>query len=133
MKGVPTDIGTVHFVGIGGIGMSGIAEVLSNLGSATMRGLSGVEQKKPFGEPLMALASGKEVTQREHEAIYDAIRRGEVARRAEGHHQRDGDEGAQQIGGDIGGHSISIPYAMIKSINFHSAAMQRRLAARRVP
>jgi hypothetical protein len=25
MKGVATDIGTIHFVGIGGIGMSGIA------------------------------------------------------------------------------------------------------------
>ena len=32
MKGVPTDIGTIHFVGIGGIGMSGIAEVMNNLG-----------------------------------------------------------------------------------------------------
>mgnify|MGYP006145500669 CR=1 FL=1 len=32
MKGVPTDIGIVHFVGIGGIGMSGIAEVMHNLG-----------------------------------------------------------------------------------------------------
>ena len=32
MKGSPTDIGTVHFVGIGGIGMSGIAEVMHNLG-----------------------------------------------------------------------------------------------------
>jgi UDP-N-acetylmuramate--alanine ligase len=32
VKGVPTDIGTVHFVGIGGIGMSGIAEVMQNLG-----------------------------------------------------------------------------------------------------
>jgi UDP-N-acetylmuramate--alanine ligase len=32
MKGVPTDIGTVHFVGIGGIGMSGIAEVMHNMG-----------------------------------------------------------------------------------------------------
>ncbi len=32
MRGVPTDIGTVHFVGIGGIGMSGIAEVMHNLG-----------------------------------------------------------------------------------------------------
>ena len=32
MKGVPTDIGVVHFVGIGGIGMSGIAEVMGNLG-----------------------------------------------------------------------------------------------------
>jgi len=32
MKGVGTDIGTIHFVGIGGIGMSGIAEVMCNLG-----------------------------------------------------------------------------------------------------
>ncbi|TRD10705.1 UDP-N-acetylmuramate--L-alanine ligase [Erythrobacter insulae] len=32
MKGVGTDIGTIHFVGIGGIGMSGIAEVMANLG-----------------------------------------------------------------------------------------------------
>jgi UDP-N-acetylmuramate--alanine ligase len=32
MRGVPTDIGTVHFIGIGGIGMSGIAEVMHNLG-----------------------------------------------------------------------------------------------------
>src|SRR6266851_7803028 len=29
---LPRDIGPIHFVGIGGIGMSGIAEVLSNLG-----------------------------------------------------------------------------------------------------
>ncbi len=29
---LPTDIGPIHFVGIGGIGMSGIAEVLANLG-----------------------------------------------------------------------------------------------------
>ena len=29
---VPFDIGPIHFVGIGGIGMSGIAEVLLNLG-----------------------------------------------------------------------------------------------------
>jgi UDP-N-acetylmuramate--alanine ligase len=32
VKGVETDIGTIHFVGIGGIGMSGIAEVMHNLG-----------------------------------------------------------------------------------------------------
>src|SRR5437660_5589974 len=29
---LPSDIGSIHFVGIGGIGMSGIAEVLINLG-----------------------------------------------------------------------------------------------------
>jgi UDP-N-acetylmuramate--alanine ligase len=34
MKGVGTDIGTIHFVGIGGIGMSGIAEVMHNMGYA---------------------------------------------------------------------------------------------------
>ncbi|MBO0750214.1 MAG: UDP-N-acetylmuramate--L-alanine ligase, partial [Porphyrobacter sp.] len=32
MQGVGTEIGTIHFVGIGGIGMSGIAEVMHNLG-----------------------------------------------------------------------------------------------------
>jgi UDP-N-acetylmuramate--alanine ligase len=32
MRALPLDIGTIHFVGIGGIGMSGIAEVLHSLG-----------------------------------------------------------------------------------------------------
>jgi UDP-N-acetylmuramate--alanine ligase len=32
MKALGTDIGTIHFVGIGGIGMSGIAEVMNQLG-----------------------------------------------------------------------------------------------------
>ena len=31
MRALPLSIGTIHFVGIGGIGMSGIAEVLHNL------------------------------------------------------------------------------------------------------
>ena len=34
MRALPLSIGTLHFVGIGGIGMSGIAEVLHNLGYA---------------------------------------------------------------------------------------------------
>ena len=29
---LPSELGPIHFVGIGGIGMSGIAEVLINLG-----------------------------------------------------------------------------------------------------
>ena len=29
---LPRELGPIHFVGIGGIGMSGIAEVLLNLG-----------------------------------------------------------------------------------------------------
>ncbi|NET73728.1 MAG: UDP-N-acetylmuramate--L-alanine ligase, partial [Sphaerospermopsis sp. SIO1G2] len=32
MRQMPLDIGTFHFVGVGGIGMSGIAEILHNLG-----------------------------------------------------------------------------------------------------
>jgi UDP-N-acetylmuramate--alanine ligase len=32
MKALGTDIGTIHFVGVGGIGMSGIAEVMHRLG-----------------------------------------------------------------------------------------------------
>ena len=32
MNRLPKDIGTLHFIGIGGIGMSGIAEVLNTLG-----------------------------------------------------------------------------------------------------
>lgn len=32
MRKIPLDIGPIHFVGIGGIGMSGIAEILHNLG-----------------------------------------------------------------------------------------------------
>ena len=34
MRTLPLSIGTIHFVGIGGIGMSGIAEILHNLGYA---------------------------------------------------------------------------------------------------
>jgi UDP-N-acetylmuramate--alanine ligase len=32
MRALPLEVGTIHFVGIGGIGMSGIAEILHNLG-----------------------------------------------------------------------------------------------------
>src|SRR5215468_5718613 len=32
LKALPLTIGPLHFIGIGGIGMSGIAEVLHNLG-----------------------------------------------------------------------------------------------------
>lgn len=34
MRGMPKDIGALHFIGIGGIGMSGIAEILITLGYA---------------------------------------------------------------------------------------------------
>lgn len=52
-------------------------EVLCNLGSATMPARA--QQPGRFGEPLPILEDGKEITQREHEAIFDAIRRGDAA------------------------------------------------------
>lgn len=45
MMRIPLSIGRVHFVGIGGIGMSGIAEVLLNLGYA----VSGSDMKQSAG------------------------------------------------------------------------------------
>ncbi|MBV9984638.1 UDP-N-acetylmuramate--L-alanine ligase, partial [Bradyrhizobium sp.] len=39
---LPRDIGSIHFIGIGGIGMSGIAEVLKNLGH-TVQGSDAAE------------------------------------------------------------------------------------------
>ena len=54
MNRIPLDIGPIHFVGIGGIGMSGIAEVLRNLnykvqGSDVAAGPS-VERLRELGE-----------------------------------------------------------------------------------
>ena len=63
-------------------------EVLESLGSATMaRPLSGpspaatqgVVAGPGFGELLPSLQPGKEITHREHQAIYEAIRRGDPA------------------------------------------------------
>ena len=63
MKGVGTDIGTIHFVGIGGIGMSGIAEVMHNMGYAVqgsdiaegyvVEGLRNLMKDDPIGKQLM--------------------------------------------------------------------------------
>jgi UDP-N-acetylmuramate--alanine ligase len=57
MKGVPTDIGTIHFVGIGGIGMSGIAEVMKNLGysvqGSDLSESASVERLRARGIPVM--------------------------------------------------------------------------------
>ncbi len=56
MNRIPFDIGPIHFVGIGGIGMSGIAEVLRNLGykvqgSDVAEGAS-VERLRGLGVPV---------------------------------------------------------------------------------
>ena len=59
MKEMPLTIGTIHFVGIGGIGMSGIAEVMHNLGytvqgsdiaaSANVKRLEGLDIRVAIG------------------------------------------------------------------------------------
>lgn len=62
-------------------------EVLSNLGSATLRSHTNTSPNNDatpdvagqFGEPLAILSDGKEVVQREHEAIYNAILRQDAA------------------------------------------------------
>jgi len=56
---LPRDIGPIHFVGIGGIGMSGIAEVLANLGY-TVKGSDVAESQnvKRLREQGIAVAIG---------------------------------------------------------------------------
>ena len=57
MRQVPFDIGLVHFTGIGGIGMSGIAEVMHNLGyrvqGSDVAENSNVMRLKKMGIPVM--------------------------------------------------------------------------------
>lgn len=65
MKGVPTDIGTIHFVGIGGIGMSGIAEVMHNLGysvqGSDLSESASVERLRARGIPVTIGHAGENV------------------------------------------------------------------------
>ena len=57
MRALPLTIGTIHFVGIGGIGMSGIAEVLHTLGYAVqgsdMADGANVRRLRESGIPVM--------------------------------------------------------------------------------
>ena len=56
MRALPLDIGAIHFVGIGGIGMSGIAEVMHNLGyrvrGSDVVGSSNVDRLLAIGIPV---------------------------------------------------------------------------------
>jgi UDP-N-acetylmuramate--alanine ligase len=53
---VPLDIGTIHFIGIGGIGMSGIAEIMHNLGykvrGSDLAESANVKRLKSMGIPV---------------------------------------------------------------------------------
>ncbi|MFQ5983885.1 MAG: UDP-N-acetylmuramate--L-alanine ligase [Alphaproteobacteria bacterium] len=56
MRALPLEVGPIHFVGIGGIGMSGIAEVLHNLGyrvqGSDLAGNANVNRLKALGVPV---------------------------------------------------------------------------------
>jgi UDP-N-acetylmuramate--alanine ligase len=57
MRALPLSIGTIHFVGIGGIGMSGIAEVLHTLGysvqGSDLSENANVQRLRAIGIPIM--------------------------------------------------------------------------------
>ena len=65
MRRLPLDIGTIHFVGIGGIGMSGIAEVLYNLGysiqGSDLSESANVERLRGLGIKVMLGHSDKNI------------------------------------------------------------------------
>ena len=54
---VPLDVGTIHFIGIGGIGMSGIAEIMHNLGykvqGSDVADNANVKRLRAMGIPIM--------------------------------------------------------------------------------
>ncbi|QDM41639.1 UDP-N-acetylmuramate--L-alanine ligase [Altererythrobacter sp. TH136] len=79
MKGVPTDIGTIHFVGIGGIGMSGIAEVMNNLGysvqGSDLSDSASVERLRARGIPVIIGHAGENVAGAAVVVISTAVKR----------------------------------------------------------
>ena len=82
MKGVGTDIGTIHFVGIGGIGMSGIAEVmkhsrLSGAGLGRRRIGYVVEGLREHGIPVAIGHSADNLGDAAVVVISTAIKRGQ--------------------------------------------------------
>ncbi|TDW63351.1 UDP-N-acetylmuramate--L-alanine ligase [Novosphingobium sp. PhB55] len=99
MRGVGTDIGTIHFVGIGGIGMSGIAEVMHNLGYSVqgsdiaegyvVEGLRGRGIKVMIGqaaenvEGVAVVVTSTAVKRDNPEVVYALENRIPVVRRAE--------------------------------------------------
>src|SRR5882762_603844 len=99
MRSLPGSIGPLHFVGIGGIGMSGIAEVLHNLGyrvqgsdlaeSANTRRLTGLGIPVMIGHAAENLASAEVIVTSSAvkpdnpEVIAARVRRLPVVRRAE--------------------------------------------------
>jgi len=78
VRQLPLSIGTIHFVGIGGIGMSGIAEILHNLGY-TVQGSDiaenpSVRRLKGLGIPVFVGHAGSNVDDASILVVSTAIR-----------------------------------------------------------
>ncbi|HYD30513.1 MAG TPA: UDP-N-acetylmuramate--L-alanine ligase [Azospirillaceae bacterium] len=79
MRALPLNIGTIHFVGIGGIGMSGIAEVLKNLGY-TVQGSdiaesANVKRLRTLGIPVAIGHAGENLGSAAVVVISSAVKR----------------------------------------------------------
>ncbi|MDG1971160.1 MAG: Mur ligase domain-containing protein, partial [Paracoccaceae bacterium] len=77
---MPLDIGLIHFVGIGGIGMSGIAEVLLNLGyqvqGSDLRESPITERLKGMGAQIFIGQKAENIDGARVVVISSAIKRG---------------------------------------------------------
>ncbi|ETX28210.1 UDP-N-acetylmuramate--L-alanine ligase [Roseivivax isoporae] len=88
---LPTDVGPIHFVGIGGIGMSGIAEVLLNLGytvqGSDLKSSKITERLEGLGAQIFIGQSAENLEHAEVVVISSAIKPGNAeldAARAKG-------------------------------------------------
>jgi UDP-N-acetylmuramate--alanine ligase len=79
MRALPLSIGTIHFVGIGGIGMSGIAEVLHNLGysvqGSDIADGANVRRLREAGVPVMIGHDAANLGQARVVVVSTAVRR----------------------------------------------------------
>ncbi len=80
MRALPVDVGVIHFVGIGGIGMSGIAEVLLHLGhkvqGSDVAESANVERLRRQGIPVMIGHAAANLGQARVVVVSSAIRNG---------------------------------------------------------
>ena len=78
MRSLPLNIGTIHFVGIGGIGMSGIAEVLHNLNykvqGSDMAENANVQRLRAMGIPVVVGHKAENVDQVQAVVISSAVK-----------------------------------------------------------
>ncbi len=78
MRTLPLTIGTIHFVGIGGIGMSGIAEILHNLGysvqGSDLTESPNVKRLRALGIPVTVGHAGENLGNAEVVVISSAVK-----------------------------------------------------------